>query len=73
MARLARLNIADMPQHIVQRGNNRQVIFFTDDDYAVYLNKLHEYANKYKVSVHAFILMTVHLLLTPSARPSMSS
>lgn len=27
MARLARLNLPGNPQHIVQRGNNRQVCF----------------------------------------------
>jgi len=70
MARLMRLNLADIPQHIVQRGNNRQATFFVDDDYRVYLDKLHEYAVKYEVSVHAFVLMTnhVHLLVTPSSK-----
>lgn len=53
MARLARLNIADIPQHIVQRGNNRQATFFADDDYAVYLDKLHEYANQHGVAAIA--------------------
>jgi putative transposase len=74
MSRLARLNIADLPQHIVQRGNNRQATFFTKDDYAVYLDKLREYATQYGVSVHAFILMTnhVHLLLTPSTKSGAS-
>ncbi|MCP4098620.1 MAG: transposase [Planctomycetaceae bacterium] len=74
MARFARLNIADMPQHIVQRGNNRQATFFTDDDYAVYLDKPGEYASKFKVSVHAFILMSnhVHLLATPSTKTGAS-
>ncbi|NOT12200.1 MAG: transposase, partial [Methylococcaceae bacterium] len=28
MARLPRLNLPNIPQHIVQRGNNRQAIFF---------------------------------------------
>ncbi len=40
MARLARLNLPGIPQHIVQRGNNRQVCFFTEQDYTVYLSKL---------------------------------
>ena len=38
MARLARLNLPGVPQHIIQRGNNRQATFFCDDDYAVYLD-----------------------------------
>jgi putative transposase len=67
MARLARLNLPGIPQHIVQRGNNRQVCFFTEQDYTVYLSKLKEYSQKYNVAVHSYILMTnhIHLLLTP--------
>ncbi len=37
MARLPRLNLPDIPQHVVQRGNNRQVCFFAEQDYCVYL------------------------------------
>ncbi len=61
MARLPRLNLPDIPQHVVQRGNNRQVCFFAEQDYCVYLDKLKEYAKRYKVDVHAFVLMTNHL------------
>jgi putative transposase len=46
MARPARLNIADMPQHIVQRGNNLQATIVADGDQDVYLDKLHGYSNK---------------------------
>jgi putative transposase len=67
MARLPRLNLPGIPQHVVQRGNNRQSSFFADKDYTVYLDKLKDYASHYKVAVHAYVLMTnhVHLLLTP--------
>ncbi len=37
MARLPQLNLPDIPQHVVQRGNNRQVCFFAEQDYCVYL------------------------------------
>ena len=68
MARLPRLNLPNIPQHVVQRGNNRQVSFFNETDYAVYLDKLKEYSQKFKVAVHSYVLMTnhVHLLMTPS-------
>jgi putative transposase len=46
MAKLPRLNLAGIPQHVVQRGNNRQVSFFAEQDYAVYLDKLKDYAKK---------------------------
>ena len=74
MPRLPRLNLAGVPQHVVQRGNNGQVSFFMEQDYAVYLDKLKEYAKKYKVDVHAFVLMTnhVHLLMTPQTEKGVS-
>jgi putative transposase len=74
MARLPRLYLEDCPQHIIQRGNNRQVCFFTDEDYAFYLDRLHKAAEKYHVAIHAFVLMTnhVHFLATPSEETSIS-
>ena len=74
MARLPRLYAPGCAQHIIQRGNNRTPCFFADVDYAVYLNKLHEYSGKYGVSIHAFVLMTnhVHLLATPKDKNSLS-
>jgi len=33
MARSPRITIPAYPHHIIQRGNNRQVTFFADDDY----------------------------------------
>jgi putative transposase len=74
MARLPRLNLPGIPQHVVQRGNNRQPSFFTEQDYTVYLDKLKDYARKYKVAVHAYVLMTnhVHLLMTPESATGVS-
>ncbi len=74
MARLPRLRLAGVPQHVVQRGNNRQNSFFDDSDYAVYLDKLKEYSRKYAVDVHSYVLMTnhVHLLMTPHESDAIS-
>ena len=67
MPRLPRINLIDISQHVIQRGNNRQACFFEDENYQVYLDKLFEYSQKYSVDIHAFVLMTnhVHLLVTP--------
>ncbi len=74
MARLPRLNLPDIPQHVIQRGNNKQVSFFDDKDYAVYLDKLKLYSKKYSVAVHSYVLMTnhVHLLITPETEQGVS-
>jgi putative transposase len=60
--------------HIIQRGNNRKACFFADEDYAVYLDRLAFYGEKYQVHIHAFVLMTnhVHLLLTPTTPSGVS-
>lgn len=74
MARRPRLNLPSIPQHVVQRGNNRQACFFNEQDYTVYLDKLKEYSGLYKVAVHAYVLMTnhVHLLMTPETANGIS-
>ena len=74
MARLPRLYMEGCPQHIIQRGNNRQACFFAEEDYAFYLDKLYKSSEKYQVAIHAFVLMTnhVHLLATPSEASSIS-
>ena len=53
MARLTRLSPANIPQHIIQRGNNRQVCFANEQDYEAYISWLKGYAKKYQVEVHA--------------------
>ena len=69
MPRQPRLDIPGIPQHVVQRGNDRQPCFFREEDYRRYLSELTELALRRGCAVHAYVLMTnhVHLLLTPSA------
>jgi putative transposase len=59
-------NGGQAPQHLIQRGNNRQACFYADEDYASYLSWLKEYADKTGCIVHAYVLMTnhVHLLVS---------
>jgi len=68
MARLPRLTLAGYPHHIIQRGNNRQVIFADPQDFETMLALLDENARKFAVAVHAYVLMDnhFHLLATPA-------
>jgi putative transposase len=68
MARLPRLTVPGYPHHIIQRGNNRQAIFSSTADYLMLLALLDEYAQKFGVALHAYVLMTnhFHLLATPT-------
>ncbi len=67
MPRKPRMFIPGLPAHVVQRGNNRQAIFFEQDDYLVYLSFIAEAIDRYGCNLHAYVLMTnhVHLLMTP--------
>jgi putative transposase len=67
MARLPRLTLPGYPHHVIQRGNNRQAIFSSVADYQTLLALLDEYAKKFSVAIHAYVLMSnhFHLLVTP--------
>jgi putative transposase len=63
MARLPRICPAGIPQHIIQRGNNRQVCFGGEEDFAAYAHWLHDCSRKCRVSIHAWAFMTNHVHL----------
>lgn len=67
MARLPRLTLPGYPQHVIQRGNNRQAIATSAADYQTLLALIDESARKFAVSLHAYVLMDkhFHLLATP--------
>ena len=49
MARLPRYFVKGQPQHIIQRGNNRELIFVHEDDYKFYLECLQSAIEKNKL------------------------
>ena len=55
------LTLLVFPQHVIQRGNNREPCFFAEQDYRRYLNDLREAAEKYRCRIHAYVLMTNHI------------
>ena len=73
MPRLGRYFVPDQPLHVIQRGNNREAIFFGKEDYARYRDWLTAAAAEYGCAIHAYVLMTnhVHLLVTPRAADSL--
>ena len=70
MARLPRLNSNGIPQHVIQRGINRQAF----QNLMAFPGWLKEYSYEFDVQVHAWVLMTnhVHLLVTPQSDESVS-
>ena len=68
MPRLPRLVVPGIPHHVTQRGNRRQTVFFSEQDYALYLRLLHHWCAKAGTRIWAWCLMPnhVHLILVPS-------
>ena len=61
MPRIARVVAAGLPHHVTQRGNNREQVFFSDDDRRFYLWTLAQYRRKYAVDVWGYCLMDNHM------------
>lgn len=61
MPRTARNIISDIPYHIIHRGNNRQKIFFCDDDYRYFLSLMGEARKKYSCRLYSYVLMPNHI------------
>ncbi|WP_227510104.1 transposase [Marinobacter excellens] len=75
MPRRPRICPAGMPQHVIQRGNNRQECFQDLADRATYATYLSRYQREFQVDIHAWVLMSnhTHLLVTPNAEGALSS
>lgn len=74
MARLPRFDLPGIPQHVVQRGNNRLPCFLDDEDRQRYLQCLRQALLRFGCRLHAYVLMSnhVHLLLTPGEAGALS-
>lgn len=67
MARQPRYTSPGVPQHVVQRGNNRIPIFRAVDDHERFLDWIRDASERFGCHVHAYVLMPnhFHLLVTP--------
>ena len=74
MARIARVVVPDFPHHIVQRGNRRQKVFFSDDDRKAYLDYLSIYAKPAGIHFWGYCLIDnhVHLIAVPDEEHSLA-
>jgi len=74
MPRTARIIIPGFIYHVTQRGNNRQDIFFNDNDYILYLKRIAEYSNDLEVKIYAYCLMKnhVHFIVEPKHEYSLA-
>ena len=56
MPRSSRIVIEGCAHHVSQRGNNRQDVFFVDDDRRVFLDLLAEASKRFGVAVDGYCL-----------------
>jgi putative transposase len=69
MPRVARIVVPGVPHHITQRGNNRQDVFFADEQRHLYLEFLKKHSEQFGLAVWAYCLMSnhVHIVATPNS------
>jgi len=74
MSRIPRVVIPGVPHHIVQRGNRRQCVFFSDEDRFHYLKLLKKYSLELGLTIWVYCLMTnhLHLIGIPKTESSLS-
>lgn len=74
MPRIARVCAINYPHHITQRGNNRETVFFDDEDRKFYLRILSKYSDEWDFEIWAYCLMTnhVHILAVPRKEESLA-
>ena len=74
MSRPLRIHLPDLIYHVLNRGNNRQVVFAEDQDDFHYLEILKRYKKKFKFKIFAYCLMTnhIHLILKTSSDGTIS-
>ncbi|MEW5765497.1 MAG: transposase [Acidobacteriota bacterium] len=75
MPRLARIALPGVVHHVIQRGNNQQDVFFTEDDRQLYLDCIAFYAEKAGLALLGYCLMTnhVHLIVVPPQAEALAS
>lgn len=74
MARIGRIVIPGAAHHVTQRGNNRQDVFFVDEDRRTYLELLQKYGELFGLRVMGYCLMTnhIHVVAVPAQEDSLA-
>lgn len=74
MTRHPRFALPGYTQHVIQRGNNRDIIFVDQEDYELFRDRLAQARERFGCAIHAYVFMTnhVHLLMTPQTATGIS-
>lgn len=73
MARPLRITVPNLPFHVLDRGNNRQVVFREEQDFGYFLKLLKKYKKELKFKLYHFCLMPnhIHLVIEPTVEGSL--
>jgi putative transposase len=73
MPRIARAVAGGFPHHVIQRGNNKEKVFFDKEDRKRYLSLLKKYSDRWDSPILAYCLMSnhVHLMTKPKNEKSL--
>lgn len=73
MPRPLRITVSNLPFHVLDRGNNRQVVFREDEDFIYFLKLLKRYKKELKFRLYHFCLMPnhIHLVIEPTITGSL--
>jgi putative transposase len=74
MARIARIVVPNFPHHVVQKGNRRQNVFFSENDKSLYINLLRKHGQREGLKYWAYCLMDnhVHIVAVPNKETSLA-
>jgi len=73
MARTARFIVPGSPHHILNRGNNKEIIFLDEGDYSFFLSQVRKYKRKFPVRIYHYCVMPnhYHFLIEPEDKESL--
>jgi putative transposase len=73
MPRPLRITVPNLPFHILDRGNNRQIVFREEEDFVYFLKLLKRYKKELKFKLYHFCLMPnhIHFMIEPTTAGSL--
>ena len=74
MARPLRITVPNLPFHVLNRGNNKQIVFREEKDYVYFIKLLKRYKRELKFKLYHFCLMPnhIHFVIEPTIEGSLS-
>jgi len=74
MPRQARIIIPNFPYHVLNRANNKEVVFLDNEDFRFFLQQVKKYKEKFRVKIYHYCVMPnhYHFLIEPQAPESLA-